>query len=145
MSPSFPLPGGGRGQQPNSHTPFSFDPQYEIERLRSSLANMMDLFMGELDLVKKDLYVDFGETQKLIAGDINQLRADAVQVNLRVEVLEKGRLAGNGGQAVTADQGLGATAAVRQLEGRVAELEKVLGSAEGNYFLEMEKNRRHMG
>lgn len=55
---------------------------------------MMDLFMGELDLVKKDLYVDFGETQKLIAGDINQLRADAVQTQLRLEVVEKTKLTG---------------------------------------------------
>jgi hypothetical protein len=59
------------------------------------LANMMDLFMSELDLVKKDLYVDFGETQKLIAGDINQLRSDAVQTQLRLEVLEKSRPALN--------------------------------------------------
>jgi len=61
----------------------------EFDRLKGSLSQMMDLFMRELDSVKKDLYVDFGETQKLIAGDINQIRADQIQVQLRVDLLEK--------------------------------------------------------
>ena len=61
----------------------------EIDRMRQTVANMMDMFMGELDCLKKDLYVDFGETQKLIARDINQIRADLSQTDLRLSLVEK--------------------------------------------------------
>lgn len=63
----------------------------ELDRMRQSLANMMDMFMGELEALKKDLYIDFGETQKLIANDINQLRADLTQTDLRLNLVEKQR------------------------------------------------------
>lgn len=63
----------------------------ELDRMRQTLANMMDMFMGELETLKKDLYVDFGDTQKLIAGDINQIRADLTQADLRMSLLEKQR------------------------------------------------------
>lgn len=65
--------------------------QSELNRLRQSMANMMDLFMGELDSLKKDLYVDFGEAQRLIAADIVQLRADLTQTDLKLGVVEKQR------------------------------------------------------
>lgn len=48
----------------------------------------MELFMDELDSLKKDLYIDFGETQKLIATDINQIRADNTQIKMRLDILE---------------------------------------------------------
>lgn len=63
----------------------------ELDRMRQTLANMMDMFMGELETLKKDLYVDFGETQKLIANDINQIRADLTQTDLRLSLVEKQR------------------------------------------------------
>ena len=56
------------------------------------MANMMDLFMGEIDQLKRDLYIDFGETQKIIAGDINQMRADLNQVELKVQIVEKSKI-----------------------------------------------------
>lgn len=71
--------------------------QSEVNRLRQSMANMMDLFMGELETLKKDLYVDFGEAQRLIASDICQIRADLTQTDLRVGVLEKHRGKTNSG------------------------------------------------
>lgn len=61
----------------------------DLDRMRQTVANMMDMFMGELECLKKDLYVDFGETQKLIARDINQIRADLSQTDLRLSLVEK--------------------------------------------------------
>ena len=69
----------------------------EVARLRQSMANMMDLFMGELDGLKKDLYVDFGEAQRLIAADICQIRADLTQTDLRLGLVEKQRGKGHSG------------------------------------------------
>lgn len=64
---------------------------FELDKMKTSFANMLDLLMNELDAVKKDLYLDFGEAQKLISADIRQLLADSKQLALRLEALEKDR------------------------------------------------------
>jgi heme oxygenase len=69
------------------------DVALELDKMKSSFANMLDLLMNELDAVKKDLYVDFGEAQKLIAEDIKQLLSDAKLHSLRLDALEKDRRA----------------------------------------------------
>lgn len=89
--------------------------------MKLSVANMLDLFMNELETVKKDLYLDFGETQKLIASDINHLRSENNQFNIRIDILEKERKNQRG---VVGDASRGS--ASHALEGRVDQLEKMI-------------------
>lgn len=70
-------------------TPSSTYPGNEMERMGSFMANMMDLFMEEIDTVKQDLYIDFAQTQKIIANDLGHLKEDHRDLNQRFDMLEK--------------------------------------------------------
>ena len=100
--------------------------------MKSSFANMLDLLMNELDAVKKDLYVDFGEAQKLISEDIKQLLGDTKQLSLRLEAVENDR------------RGLQAAAGTRaspDLESRMEYLENLVLRMETSSLKESDKPR----
>jgi phosphoenolpyruvate-protein kinase (PTS system EI component) len=102
----------------------------ELDKMKTSFANMLDLLMNELDSVKKDLYVDFGEAQKLISEDIKQLLNDTKQLGLRLDVLEKERRALQAGSRASPE-----------LESRLEYLENLVMRMEASPPKENEKVR----
>lgn len=46
----------------------------EMNSIKGSLGGMMELIVGEIDSIKKELYLDFGQNQKILFEDITDLK-----------------------------------------------------------------------
>lgn len=47
----------------------------EMDTIKHSMSGMMELIVGEIDSIKRELYLDFGQNQKIILEDVEQLKA----------------------------------------------------------------------
>jgi hypothetical protein len=46
----------------------------EIFSIKDSMSGMMELIVGEIDSIKKELYLDFGQNQRILLEDVGKLR-----------------------------------------------------------------------
>lgn len=46
----------------------------EMNSIKGSLGGMMELIVGEIDSIKKELYLDFGQNQKILFEDVADLK-----------------------------------------------------------------------
>lgn len=47
---------------------------HEINTIKSSMSGMMEIIVGEIDSIKRELYLDFGQNQKILFEDISSLK-----------------------------------------------------------------------
>lgn len=60
----------------------------EIQNIKEAMANMMELFVEEIDTIKKELYLDFGQTQKTMYEDFQLLKKKNEQLEDQIDQQE---------------------------------------------------------
>ena len=61
----------------------------EISTMKQSMGSMMDMVVSEIDGIKREMYLDFGQNQKMIMNDLERMKQNQTNLEEKFVKLEQ--------------------------------------------------------